>query len=1116
MSTLTHLHLHSHFSTLDGLGKPKDIVARAVELGMSAIRISDHASISAMPELFKEAKEAGIKPILGCEFYVVDQLELAEGEKKQKRHHLSVWPKNWAGVQSVMQQLTLANRQFKTRPRLTWEQALDFKDCFIGTACMGGPFMHEGWEVIVSNLRHAYGADLFVEIMPPCPEAELETPEDLAAQQTHVERTSLAIGSGIQPLVTTDAHYVRPEDGLTHEYLLAIQSGKTWNDPKRWKFGNGQLFIKSQAEVIADFKATGKYPIELVAQGIANTAKLAAAVDVEIPKFTVDLPSIGRGDDLEVFGQLLADGWRRLIAGKVANEGEYAKRLCYEMEAIRRLGYVRYFLIVWDIIHWARLNGIMVGPGRGSAAGALVAYLMDITQLDPIVHGLLFERFLNTERISMPDIDVDFQDDRRGEVFDYIRVKYGQDHVANINTFGKLTIKNAFRDVCRVMEVPMGKVNGLSKQIEEGERQDADGKVNYTQAEAFDNVPELVSFKRDCPGIVEQAKRLDGVIRQQGVHACGICISSRPLHDICAVERRADGVMVTNWDMRECEKFGLLKIDILGLTTLTILNHAMRLLKAKGVDINPVDISLTDAATLEEFSKGHGVGVFQFEASGMSGLLKGIEAKTFAEVTDCTALYRPGPLESGMTQRYKAIAKGEDYEHYEDERLRPILSETKSVVIYQEQVMRIARDLAGFTMAEADELRKIMGKKLTEKIEAQRPKFVEGCVANGVERGLADRLFGELAKFAEYGFNKSHAAAYSVISFWCMYLKVHHPLEFMAAAMSHTSTDHMGALLKEAVRLGIEVRNPDINCSTMEFEIDYADGALVAPLTSIKGIGEKAVDIILKARAGQPIECVTAKATTFMTGREGSFLSVADFQARIYKRVVNSRVVDFLTRAGCFESLGVSQPDPAVRQKDFAELLAAYCTRPKLSTTRAAFNEGALMGVLRDAVKCAASKGNSPMQPRYEGRPAIMVINNPTQYEEEHWTSDSTRYFLKEAHRRGFAPRNFYYTGPVKCRFGKHVDTPKDCAGDCMKILSQEIKTLAPKLIVVCATQIAGHFTKRKPAMAELAATVEYSKEYDAYVLFSYSPQFAAHDDKANVKFQEAMDVMAEIFNKME
>ena len=732
-----HWHTHSMYSVLDGLSRVPDMVARTEEIGGTALAITDHASISALPDLFNATKDSGVKPVVGCEFYVVDRFSYEKGAMKDvPRYHLTVWARNWHGVESIMDKLTLANTQFYRRPLLTIEQAMEFHDCIIGTACCFGVLSHPDYQGIVERLAGTYGEDVALEVMPHKVVLKGET-ED-RQHTVNMRAMELASAMGLPLLATNDSHYTQREDSDTHGMLLAIQYGKQVGDMEGW---GDSFYMRDMKGMVAAFKALEYVPDSAILSSVMYATTMADKVDIVMPSFEIHLPDV-HDDDAGFAQRILADGWKEKISGKVGTRAkEYHARLIYELGVIKKMGFVKYFLMVDDIIRWSRAQGIMVGPGRGSAAGSLVCYLMGITQLDPIKHGLYFERFLNPERVNLPDIDVDFQDDRRSEVIAYIVDKYGQECVGQINTFGMLTVKSAFRDVARVFGINNMQVNILSKQIED--------------ESSFEKVPELASFASQFPEVVRYAKELSGTIRQVGVHACGLSVASRPLREVCAVERRKDG-FVSCWDMRNCEKFGLLKMDILGLTTLTILAHARKLVMENyGTDIDFAALPLDDEKTMAMFAAGECAGIFQFEGAAMSDLLRNLQASDFETITAATALYRPGPLQAGLTDRFVKIVQGREGERYSCPQLEPILAPTRSILIYQEQIMRIFSELGGFSWAHADQMRKIIGKKLgKDEFDKHRMDFIAGCQKNGISEYVADDLFNDMAQFASYGFNK--------------------------------------------------------------------------------------------------------------------------------------------------------------------------------------------------------------------------------------------------------------------------------------------------------------------------------------------------------------------------
>lgn len=717
---------------------------------------------------------------------------------------------------------------------------------------------------------------------------------------------------------------------------------------------------------------------------------------------------------------------------------------------------------------------------HNSSAGSLVCYLMDIVQVDPLRFGLYFERFLNPDRVEMPDIDVDFQDDRRGEVFEYVRKKYGDDKTAFINTFGRVTVKSAFRDVARAYKVPNLKINALSKQIED--------------VGSFDTEPELIGFKDDYPEVVEQATKLDGTIRQVGCHACGFVISSQPLEEVCVLERRkrpGGEVFVTNWDKRESESFGLLKVDILGLTTLSVLNHARNLIfERHGKTVDFTGIPLDDQDTIALFQNAETAGVFQFEGGGMRSLLKNIQPATFREIMDCTALYRPGSLQSGQTQQYVDIARGEAKAMYKTEMLKPILQGTNGQLVYQEQIMQIFNQLGNFTWAQSDKMRKIIGKKLgKDEFNKHKEHFVSGCAENGIKEMVAVQLFDDMAEFASYSFNLSHAVSYTLISFWAAYLKVHCPVEFFAASLSHAGDDGIEILINDMRRFDIQIDIPDINISGQYYQIDGA-GNIRYPLSAIKGVGAKAVETILEGRKGGPFD------------------SLEDFWNRINKRACNKRVVERLIEAGALESIGFKEIDPAKRSKNFIELIAGYNELSKIKLENKKIDTKGVVDYIEECENCAKEKGRGDdfILPHLAKplRPNIMVINNKIKRQNHLLSGKVGQYLLDRLKKSGVEKGDVYVTGAMKCQ-----TTFRECEINSYEAIKQEIKLVKPGLIICFVGDLVAMF-EPKGKMAKLHGQIKYNSEFDTYVLFSYSPQYAFFQpDKAKELFESAMDKVA-------
>ncbi len=1044
--------------------------------------ITDHATISSLPELFKKSKAAGIKPIMGCEFYIVDTIE---GIKGEKRYHLNVLAKNWAGVESIMRQLTLANDQFYHRPRLSFKQSLNFKDCIISTACCIGTLSHDDYKSKFIEFLRTYGSDLYLEIMP-----HIVRDKDGIDLQEIVNSRALRLSKeyGVKLLATNDCHYVEQADGDTQRALLAIQYHKKLEEMT--EDGN-PYFMRSIEEMVQAFSKFCPYiPICSVGESLSTTSVVAAKCDIQMPEFEVFLPKL-YDDEMNVAAGLIVDGWNTKIKGVIPpkDQPKYMERLQYEITIIQKLGFMRYFLIVHDIIRFAKEHNIMTGSARGSSAGSLTCYLIGITRVDPIRFGLYFERFLNLERIDLPDIDMDFEDSRRQEIFQYIFDKYGIENTARINTFGKLSSNSAFRDVARLHGILPIRINELSRQIED--------------AESFDTVPDLIAFGKKHPDIITLAKRLDGTIRNQGVHACGVCISQKPLNMISVVERRKESgggtLKVISWDGRECEKFGLLKFDVLGLSTLSILNRTLQLIKEqRGINVDLDSIPLDDPKTIDEFNNGNCAGVFQFEGSGMKGILKSIPVNDFETIAAVTALYRPGSINSGQTAKYVNIKSGNEYENYEIPELEPILKETAGTIVYQEQIMRIFADLGGFTWGHADKMRKIMGKKLGgDEFNKHKADFIAGCAKNNINTIAADDLFTRMAKFAEYGFNKSHSIPYTIMSFWSMYLKVHYPVEFLAGYLNRANDDGVVEIMKEVSRLKVKLRLPDINLSTDKYEV--VDGEMVAPLTAIKWVGKKAVDSIIEAR------------------KAGKFLSIDDLNSRVNRRVVNVKIIRLLTETGAFEkSFGVGIKNDVESDKLKSELLPVFNRLPKLTT------DGRCDPVLyaqfaRESALCGKLIHNKQMQPKFTGVekniPGIMVINSPQKNEQTHLSGEGTKYLIKAMESVGLHTNDFYYTGTMKCFFESGKTPSSACVSKCQEFLIQEIRAVRPKLILCCNSNLISMLTGKKTTMDKINGNVVYNKEYDAYIMFSHSPQYAYYQpERANDSFMANMNILKNIF----
>lgn len=1072
-----HLHTHSHYSLLDGIISPKEVVERAIELGHSAVAITDHGSMSAMPELFKYTEGTNIKPIVGCEFYVAEEID-----KKIKRYHFNVFAKNWDGVKVMMAKLTKAWQQFNRKPIIYVDEMFEFDNCIVTSACAGGIFCMGDYLSVAKKLKDKYGDDFYVEIMPHVVN-DVKAGCDIQ-KVYNMKCADVSRKLNVKPIFTIDAHYLCKEDNVTHDIFLCLQRGAKFNNQNRWKFsGDSYYMCDFQDAKKMVQKNLGYLSDDFKKDLFKNTVTLADKVNIQKPKFDIHLPvpfdTSGVKDvDSEcdrIFGIKITKGYDKFIVGKVDNNEEYLGRLKHEIGIIKKLKLIRYFLIVEDIINWAESNGIEVGPGRGSAGGSLVCYLMGITKVDPIKYGLFFERFLNPNRADMADIDVDFQSSRRSEVFDYIREKYGEDKTAQIGTYTYLSPKSAFRDVCSVFDYPSLQTNILSKMIED--------------ADSFESVPELINFANSNQRVMKYSGKLNGKIRHTGKHACGMVISSHPIDEVGVTEIRNETPTIA-YDKKVCEEMGLLKMDVLALSSLDIIAEAKRLIrKHRGFDVDIYSLPLDDEATFNEFKKGKGVGVFQFEKTGVQKLLREVQPETIEDLAAITALYRPGPLtamvddDHTIVEKYVRIAQKKEHEKYIHSSLEKILGETNALVVYQEQVMGVFAILGGFTMAEADEMRKIIGRKMDEKeFEPHKIKFIEGCYKNGVEKDVSAKLFEEIKKFAGYAFNKSHSVEYAYLGYLSMYLKVHYPIEFMTAVLTYSTKDDLRKnFIFEAERLGCVVHMPQINNSTNKFEI--IDGEIVAPLSSIKGVGGRAVEEIVKARE-----------------EKGIFLNRKDFVDKVYKRVVNVRVQRVLYESGCFEIFGERIEDPEEYEKKKMELIDVYIRVPRL-TQGSRLDIDGLYSLMTDVDFCSKNKQRALMPPVFDekSQPEFMVINKPQKKEAKHLTQTGTMHLVDTLVSEEIPLDKMYYTSYNKCIHGESVMADY-CKNNCLEFLKKEILAVKPKVILLFDYKLAylfGHDKKAKAA--DVNGVIVYSREYDAYVICGYTPQYAYYSDDETI-----------------
>ncbi|MBI3183674.1 MAG: DNA polymerase III subunit alpha [Myxococcales bacterium] len=898
--SFVHLHLHTLYSLLDGAIRMKDLIRTVKDKGMGAVAVTDHGNMFGAIDFYKKAKEAGIKPILGMEAYVAGP-KGREDRTEKVAHHLILLAKDQEGYSNLRYLSSTGYLHgFYYHPRIDKKVLKEHSKGLIGlTACLGGEVASACLKGEMDQARRA--ALEFKEIFEPgCLYLELQSNGMQEQQKVNEALKQLGRDVALPLVATADAHYVKREDARAHELLMCIASGKTLSDQKRLKHATDRLYVTTPEEMRAYFAE--------VPEAVDNTLRIAESCNVELKLGKPLLPTFqvpeGHTPDsylAELAEAGLSSRFRELKEAKSRFDPDlYRGRLSLELSVIQKMGFSGYFLIVQDFIIWAKSKGIPVGPGRGSGAGSLVAYALRITDLNPIPYHLLFERFLNPERVSMPDFDIDFCQDRRDEVIRYVSQKFGENNVGQIITFGSLKAKSVLRDVCRVYGLPFSEGDRLAKLVpdvlnitlkqaiygepEKGIAGEARLKEMIDKPTAMANVEGREVTSKD---VLEIGLALEGLHRQAGMHAAGVVIADRPLWEFVPVyQAPGEKALVTQFAKDEVEAAGLVKFDFLGLKTLTVIQSALDLVnrgRAGQSRIEPHHIPLDDPETYELISRGDTAGVFQMESSGFTEMVVKLRPTCFEDVIAAGALYRPGPLDSGMVDSYIDRKHGREKVTYPHPSLEPVLKETYGVIVYQEQVMQISQVLGGYSLGRADLLRRAMGKKKAEVMQKERAGFMEGCQKNGVDPKVAGEIFDLMEKFAEYGFNKSHSAAYGLITVQTAWLKAHHPVEFVAALLTSEkdNTDKVVDYIAKARAAGHEVLPPDVNLSSLAFGV--VEGRIRFGLGAIKGVGESAIAATLEARV------------------EGPFRSLFDFCERVDSRRVNRKVVEALVKAGAFD-----------------------------------------------------------------------------------------------------------------------------------------------------------------------------------------------------------------------
>ena len=881
--SFTHLHVHTEYSLLDGSNKIKEYVSRVKELGMNSAAITDHGVMYGVIDFYKAARAAGIKPVLGCEVYVAPgsrfDRELTHGDDRY--YHLVLLAENNQGYQNLMKIVSKGFVEgYYYKPRVDMEVLETYHEGIIAlSACLAGEVqrylvrgLYEEAKETAYKYEKCFGkGNFFLELQD----------HGIPDQKTvNAGLMRMSEETGIELVATNDVHYTYAEDAEPHDILLCLQTGKKLSDENRMRYEGGQYFVKSEEEMRALFP--------YAAQAIDNTQKIADRCNVEIEFGVTKLPhfDVPEGyDSWTYLNKLCHEGLVRRYPDK---HEELLPKLDYELSVIQKMGYVDYFLIVWDFINYARTHGIPVGPGRGSAAGSLVSYTTGITNIDPIRYNLLFERFLNPERVTMPDIDIDFCYERRSEVIDYVIEKYGKDCVTQIVTFGTLAARGVIRDVGRVMDLPYNFCDTIAKNIP--------NELNITIDKALIMNPELRSmYESDetVKRLIDMAKRLEGLPRHTSMHAAGVVISQKAMDEYVPLSRSSDGTITTQFVMTTIEELGLLKMDFLGLRTLTVISDAVKLVeKNHGIKIDVDNIDYDDKKVLDSIGTGKCDGIFQLESAGMKNFMKELKPQSLEDVIAGISLYRPGPMD--FIPKYIKGKNEPESVTYVCKELEPILEPTYGCIVYQEQVMQIVQNLAGYTMGQADNIRRAMSKKKQYVIDAERQNFVygneeqgiKGCIANGISEQAANQIYDSMVDFAKYAFNKSHAAAYAVVAYQTAYLKYYYPVEFMAALMTSVIDNirKVAEYIYSCRQMGIKVLSPDINEGEGRFSATK-DGIRYG-MYAIKSIGRQVIDIILTERKAN-----------------GKFTTLSDFLSRVAGREVNKRAVENLIKAGACDGL---------------------------------------------------------------------------------------------------------------------------------------------------------------------------------------------------------------------
>lgn len=877
------LHLHSEYSLLDGAIKLKDLCKFAKENDMPAVAVTDHGVMYGAIDFYRTAKELGVKPIVGCEFYIYDGEISEKNSSKTHLNHLVLIAKDKQGYANLVKLVSIAHVEgFYYKPRINFELIKKYSE---GLICLSACVQGELADLILKKelLKAKETAKKYKDLFKDDYYIEIQDHGLDKQKRSNPDLINIAKELDIKLVITNDSHYLKKEDADWHDTLLCLQTNALKADENRFHFPNNEFYVKTVSELRDSFKWLDSETFE---KAIANTVEVAEKCHLIIEMGKSPLPQYEVPKEHTVESYLEAKVREGLKQKYKEITPEIEDRVKYELGVIEQMGFSAYFLITWDFINFAKESGIPVGPGRGSAAGSIVAYALNITELDPIQHNLLFERFLNPERISMPDVDIDFCIERRSEVIDYVAKKYGADRVCQIVTFGTFAAKAALKGVARVFNIPFAESNKLSSLIPSN----PGAKIDDALQEGME-LKQLYDNDEEIKKLVDMAKSIEGIKNNIGMHAAGVIISHKPLNEIVPVQPSKEGIIITEYPMADLEKLGLLKMDFLGLRNLTIIDKTIKMIKKRhNIDLDINHIPLDDKKTYKMLTKGETAGVFQLESSGMKKLVRDLKPSVFEDLGALVALFRPGPLESGMVTDFVERKHGRQKITYAHPLLEPILKDTYGTIVYQEQIMQIFQTLAGYSLGGADMVRRMMGKKKVEEMAKQKSVFIEGAGKNGMNAKDSTELFEQIEKFAEYCFNRAHSAAYAFVAYQTAYLKAHYTVEYLSALLSSVAGDQdkTQAYIEEALKYGIKVLPPDINKSYAEFTPDEKN--IRFGLASIKQVGEIVVEAIINEREDN-----------------GTFESIYDFCTRVDSKCSNKRVMEGLIKAGAFSNIEKSR-----------------------------------------------------------------------------------------------------------------------------------------------------------------------------------------------------------------